>query len=339
MNKKIWINLITIIVVISLVLIVSLNYDFDSIMYHIVNMNIVWFIVAIIVMMLSRLIIGICSYMVVKLNEENINIWKMIQINYIIPFFHGITPFSGGGQPMEIYYLHSEGISKTKSTNIVLQNFILFQSALIILSIIAVLYNFFFDLFPSDSFMRGLVTLGFIINFLVLLFSYMLSFSKKINKFILNKGLSFLSKIKIIKNVDTTREKLNNYINKFYTSASLLKTQKRKVLIVLLLNVVSLIVQYSVPYIVAVGMGVNSLSFLSIIVSTTYVMMIGSFVPIPGGTGGIEYGFVYFIGYIINNTGLVTAIMLIWRLISYYFSMVIGAVTLIFYRKKEEKCE
>ena len=44
-------------------------------------------------------------------------------------------------------------------------------------------------------------------------------------------------------------------------------------------------------------------------------------------------------GYIINNTGLVTAIMLIWRLISYYFSMVIGAVTLIFYRKKEEKCE
>ncbi len=339
MKKKVYINLITIIVVVSLVLIVSLNYDFDAVMYHIVNMNILWFVIAIIVMMISRLIIGICSYMMVRINDENVSIWKMIQINYIIPFFHGITPFSGGGQPMEIYYLHNEGVSKTKATNIVLQNFILFQSALIILSIIAVIYNFFFNLFPSDSFMRGLVTLGFIINFLVLLFSYMLSFSKKVNKFILNKGLSFLSKIKIIKNVDTTREKLNNYINKFYTSAAFLKKQKGQVVIVLLLNVLSLIVQYSIPYVVGIGMGASSLNILSMIVATTYVMIIGSFVPIPGGTGGIEYGFVYFVGYIIDETGLVTAIMLIWRLISYYFAMVIGAITLIFYRKKEKECE
>lgn len=339
MKKKIYINLITIIVVVSLVLIVSLNYDFDAIMYHIVNMKILWFIVAIIVMMISRLIIGICSYMMVKINGEHVSIWKMIQINYIIPFFHGITPFSGGGQPMEIYYLHSEGISKTKSTNIVLQNFILFQSALIIISIIAVLYNYFFDIFPGDSFMRGLVTLGFIINFLVLLFSYMLSFSKKVNKFILNKGLSFLAKMRIIKNVDTTREKLNNYINKFYTSAAFLKKQKGKVIAVLLLNVLSLIVQYSVPYVVGIGMGVNNLSFIMMVVATTYVMMIGSFVPIPGGTGGIEFGFVYFVGYIIDETGLVTAIMLIWRLISYYFSMVFGAISLIFYRKREKECE
>lgn len=339
MKKKICINLITIIVVVALVLIVSLNYDFDAIMYHIVNMNIVWFIVAVIVMMISRLIIGICSYMMVKINGERVSVSKMIQINYIIPFFHGITPFSGGGQPMEIYYLHNEGISKTKSTNIVLQNFILFQTALIVLSIIAVLYNYFFNLFPSDSFMRGLVTLGFIINFLVLLFSYMLSFSKKVNKFILNKGLSFFAKIRIIKNVDTTREKLNNYINKFYTSASFLKKQKGKVIIVLLLNILSLIIQYSVPYVVGVGMGVTHLSFIMMVVATTYVMMIGSFVPIPGGTGGIEYGFVYFVGYIIDETGLVTAIMLIWRLISYYFAMVIGAISLIFYRKKEKECE
>ena len=339
MNKKVWINLITIIVVVSLVLIVSLNYDFDTVMSYIVNMNFVWFVVAVVVMMISRLIIGICSYMIVKINGENVEFGKMLQINYIIPFFHGITPFSGGGQPMEIYYLHSEGVSKTKATNVVLQNFILYQSALIILSVFAVTYNYLFKLFPSDSFMRGLVTLGFIINFLVLLFSYMLSFSKKVNKFILNKGLSFLAKIKIIRKVDTTREKLNNYINKFYISASLLKTQKRKVLIVLFLNVLSLIVQYSLPFIVGIGMGANSLNALSMIVATTYVMMIGSFVPIPGGTGGIEYGFVYFIGYILNNPGLVTAIMLIWRLISYYFAMILGAVTLIFYRKKEEKCE
>ena len=339
MKKKFIINFFIILIVLILVLYFSLKDNYKEIINYISNINLFWLIISIAILLLHRVIVGLCSYKVVLINDAKVSFWKMVHINFIIPFFHGITPFSGGGQPMEIYYLHNEGISKTKSTNIVLQNFILFQSALIILSLIAVLYNYFFKLFPSDSFMRGLVTLGFVINFLVLLFSYMLSFSKSANKFILNKGLSFLSKIKIVKNVDTTREKLNNYINKFYTSATFLKKQKRKVLIVLLLNVISLIVQYSVPYVVGIGMGVNNLSFMMMMVATTYVMMIGSFVPIPGGTGGIEYGFVYFVGYIINDVGLVTAIMLIWRLISYYFAMVIGAITLIFYRKKEKECE
>ena len=66
------------------------------------------------------------------------------------------------------------------------------------------------------------------------------------------------------------------------------------VFIVLLLNILGLLIYYSIPYIIAIGMGVTDLNFISMLVATTYVMMIGSFVPIPGGTGGIEYGFVHF---------------------------------------------
>ena len=64
-------------------------------------------------------------------------------------------------------------------------------------------------------------------------------------------------------------------------------------------------------------------------------MTIGSFVPIPGGTGGIEYGFIFFFGYLIKGK-VVNAMMLIWRFVSYYLGMIFGAIVLSMYRRKDK---
>ena len=66
----------------------------------------------------------------------------------------------------------------------------------------------------------------------------------------------------------------------------------------------------------------------------SYVMLIGSFIPIPGGTGGLEYGFINFFKNFIIGSKL-NAIMLLWRFITYYFGMILGALILNF--KKEVK--
>lgn len=63
------------------------------------------------------------------------------------------------------------------------------------------------------------------------------------------------------------------------------------------------------------------------IVSSAYVMLMGSFVPIPGGTGGLEFGFVTFFGNFIRGSKL-SALMLVWRFITYYFCMILGAIAL-----------
>ena len=141
MKKKFIINFFIILIVLILVLYFSLKDNYKEIINYISNINLFWLIISIAILLLHRVIVGLCSYKVVLINDAKVNFWKMVQINFIIPFFHGITPFSGGGQPMEIYYLHNEDISKTKSTNIVLQNFILYQVALIGVSLIAVVFN------------------------------------------------------------------------------------------------------------------------------------------------------------------------------------------------------
>lgn len=338
MKKKFIINFFIILVVLILVLYFSLKDNYREIINYISNINLFWLFVSIAILLLHRVIVGLCSYKVVLINNANVNFGKMVQINFIIPFFHGITPFSGGGQPMEIYYLHNEGVSKTKSTNIVLQNFILYQIALIVVSLLAVICNQIFELFPKDDFMRRLVLLGFLINFLVLLISLVAGFYKKLTSYIVKKIITFLNKIKIIKDVDGTLNKFNNYIDNFYNNANLLKKNKKQVCYVILLHMISLILLYSIPYTIILGMGLKDINYIYILIATTYVMIIGSFVPIPGGTGGIEYGFMYFCGLIISGSVL-TAVMLMWRFITYYLAMIIGAIFLMMYRKKVKKCE
>ena len=338
MKKKFIINFFIILIVLILVLYFSLKDNYKEIINYISNINLFWLIISIAILLLHRVIVGLCSYKVVLINNANVNFGKMVQINFIIPFFHGITPFSGGGQPMEIYYLHNEGVSKTKSTNIVLQNFILYQIALIVVSLLAVICNQIFELFPKDDFMRRLVLLGFLINFLVLLISLVAGFYKKLTSYIVKKIITFLNKIKIIKDVDGTLNKFNNYIDNFYNNANLLKKNKKQVCYVILLHMISLILLYSIPYTIILGMGLKDINYIYILIATTYVMIIGSFVPIPGGTGGIEYGFMYFCGLIISGSVL-TAVMLMWRFITYYLAMIIGAIFLMMYRKKVKKCE
>ena len=334
---KFLLNIFVILIALSIVLYFSLKDNYKEILNAIFRMNLLYFLLAIIILFLYRFISSIVYYYVIKINKEDVPLLKCFQINLIIPFFHGVTPFAGGGQPMEIYYLHKEGISITKSTNITLQNFIIYQIALVIVGIFALIYNNIYKLFPNNNFIKQLVVIGFIINLLVLVVSFILSFGKKIQTNICQKGIRFLSKLKLIKDEEKTNKKITEYLNNFHKNAIYLKRNKKLAINLISLNILGLFINYSMPYILAKGMNI-SLNLIDTIVATSYVMIIGSFIPIPGGTGGIEYGFVFFYKYLIKGS-LVNALMLVWRFISYYLGMIFGAVALSLYRKKAKKCE
>lgn len=332
-KSKIIINLIIIFVVLSLVLYFSLKDNYQEIIDNIKNMNIIWLIISIIILIISRIFSAVSSYQMTKANDYHISLPRAIQINLIIPFFHGVTPFAGGGQPMEIYYLHNEKIPLGKSTNIVLQNFIVYQTALIIISLIAVIYNAIFDLFPANSLIKQLVIVGFIINFLVWLFTLLVSLSKKFNQVILKITLFILKKF----NKPALKEKITRYLSNLHKNATTIIKHKKSSLLSLFANILSLICLYSIPYLVLTGMGITNLNIIETIVATSYIMIMGSFVPIPGGTGGLEYGYMYFFNYLIGGS-ILTSSMLVWRFVSYYLAMIIGAIVLALYRKKENKC-
>lgn len=334
---KVIFNVALIILVLGLVLYYSLKDNYQEILASILNMNKFCLIIAILILIIYRFIASLCYYHVIKINNEEISLKRCLQINFIIPFFHGVTPFAGGGQPMEIYYLHQEKVSISKSTNIVLQNFIIYQIALVTVGVLSLIYNAYFHLFPSDHFIKHLVVVGFMINLIVLLVSFILSFSQYAQNLLIklmNWLTNILAKFKILKNPDTIKNKVTEYLASFHNNAVKLSKNKKLVINLILLNIINLCILYSMPYAIAKGMHLD-ISLLDAITATSYVMIIGSFVPIPGGTGGIEYGFIFFFNYLIKGN-IVKALMLVWRFISYYVAMILGAIVLSVYRKRSK---
>ena len=338
-NKKIKyiFNFLLIAIVLAIVLYFSLKDNYQEIISTIFKMNYLWIFVAILFLIIYRLCASLGHYYIIKANNGHVSYLKCFQSNVMILFFLGVTPFAGGGQPMEIYFLHKEGISVTKATNITLQNFIVYQIALILTGLFALIYNRIFNVFPNDNLIKYLVVLGFLINTLVLVVTFILSFGKKTNKFIIEKGIHFLTKIKIIKDEQKVQDKCQKYLQSFHDNAMELKKNKKIVAFTVLINILGLMTLYSMPYPILRGMNVN-INILKVVTAIAYVMIIGSFVPIPGGTGGIEYSFIFFFQYLISGS-ILHAAMLVWRLISYYLGMIFGAIALSLYRKKEKKCE
>lgn len=324
--KKNIINLSILIIITILVLYFSLKDHYHEIISTIKNMDLILLILAILTYLLYMLVKSIIMKMVVKYFKNEYTLKKSFTMCLETNFFHAITPFSTGGQPYEIYRLNKDGISLVNAANISIQNFIIYQTGLVLLGIFAVIYNYIFKLYPDVILLKNLVLLGFAINLIVIVVLFSITYFKKINKILVNFIIKLLFKLKIIKNKEEKIQKFEKYLLEFNEGAKILLKDKKKFIMLVILQFLSLSLLYLVPYFIIKGVGLN-VSILNVIVTSAYVMLIGAFVPIPGGTGGLEYGFMSFYGNFITGPTL-NAVMLLWRFITYYFGMILGSIVL-----------
>lgn len=326
------VNILLLVIITFLVLYFSLKDDFNNIVKEILNLNIIYLIIAILLVFISYLFKSLSlQKAIIKFNKDY-SLKKSFRLVLITNFFNAVTPFATGGQPFQVYTLKKDGVSITNGTNIIIQNFIVYQIALVLLGIVAVTYNYIFNIFKEATILKELVTIGFIINTLVALFLLLIAFAKKFSKFIVKYGIIILAKIKIVKNKEEIVKKWNNHINNFHSGAKILLSDKKTFIETIIYNFLSLICLYLVPAIILYGMNNYNITTLESIVSSAYTMIMGAFVPIPGGTGGLEYGYTRFFGNFIKGPAL-NASMLIWRFITYYLGLIIGAIALNIKRK------
>ena len=331
MKKKI-ISFMLILLAAILVLYFSLKDDYNTILNTILNINKIYLIVAFILLFLYYFLRSLCIYIIAKNFKSDYKMKSAIRMVLETNFFHAITPFATGGQPYEVYSLNKSGIKVADAISISVGNFITYQVALVSLGLIAIISNMLFKIIEA-SLLKGLIILGFIINFLVIVFLLWISISKKTDKNILYVLIDILGKLKLIKNPQQKKEKLKVYLTDFNKGTELLFKNKQKMLLLIIYHLVSLLLLYLIPYALFMGVGIN-VKLVDVVVIMSYVMLIGSFVPIPGGTGGLEYGFVvFFTKYIVSSK--VNAMMLVWRFITYYFGLILGSIVLNI--KKESK--
>ena len=326
MKKKL--NIILLIIITILVLFFSLKDNFNETVAQIFSMNFWYLLIAFILLILFWIFRSYPMYSFCKKINKDFKYLSALQLTLRTQFFNAVTPFATGGQPYQIYFLKKSGIDYASSTSIVLENFIVYQIALVILGIIALIINQIFDIFSQARILKNLITLGFIINALVIVVMFVVAFSKKMNKIIIGFGIKFLTKIKLVKDKDKKLKEWDENINRFNKSAKILLKDKKNFVMNILYNLIALCFLYLIPLFILYAMGnFNAFNAGISIVTSAYVMIIGSFVPIPGGTGGLEYGFVQFYSNFITGSKL-SAMMLVWRFITYYFAMIVGAIAL-----------
>lgn len=326
-------NTILLLIITGIVLYIILKDDFNDIVIALKQIDIKYLLLAVILYFLSVVIKGYANFLITN-NPKKVDLKEAIKHNMITQFFNGVTPFSTGGQPMEIYMLTEHDISVTKATNQTIQSFIFYQIALVFCGALAVLYNFVFAIFPKVKLLQHLVLLGFAINIAVVIVLILISYSRIIMQKI--SKLAILLSKKLKRNI--SEEEIVQKFNNFYNGFQDIKKRKHLATKCVILNVLSLLCLYSIPLFVLYSMNdFTSLTIAESLTASAYVYIIGAFVPIPGASGGIEYGFTQFYGNFINQS-IISAVLLIWRFITYYLGIIIGAL-LFNFEKKVKKCE
>lgn len=334
-------NSIILLLITLIVLFFILKDDFNNIVDTFLTANFLFLGVAIVIEVLYLLFETLAFHQIVKSYKKEYPFKKSLRLIVMTHFFNGITPFSTGGQPLQIYKLKKDGFRITKATNIIIQNFILYQVALVLYGLIALFLNYRFQLFSDLPVLGNLILIGFLINTLIMIVLVIISFSNRFNKFVIRLGITFLSKLKLIKDREKQEKEWEERCNDFHEGAIALQSNKGLCVKGFLYNMISLTAQYSIPFFVILALKGNTpttVTLMNSIVSSAYVLIIGAFVPIPGASGGIEYGYLRFFGRFIQGPVL-SASLLIWRTITYYLPMLIGGVVFNIKTGDEELCE
>ena len=332
-------NTILLLIICVIVTFFIMKDNFTEILYCLISVKKRLIVVALLLIIIYWLLRALALYIVVKKYNKRIKYKKMLHQIVITQFFNGITPFASGGEPMQVYMLKKSGIKVAQATNIIVQEFIMYQIALIFIGLIVVIINAIFDVVSVDPVLFNFILLGFIINIAVGLVLIFVSFSKKFSKFLVKIGLKIGIKLKLIKNVEKTTKTLNEKVEEYNESGTMLKENKKLFFTCVLINFVSLIVFYMIPFFVFLSLGHN-VGILEAIISSAFILIVGNFVPLPGGTVGTEAAFGEFFrkilpksaGAAVLNSGLI-----IWRGITLYLGILVGGIALGFFKGDEKK--
>ena len=171
------------------------------------------------------------------------------------------------------------------------------------------------------------------VNIIAIVIMILVGIKREIIVCIMNPIVRFLGKVHLLKNTEPIIEKLNESIDNFSNQFIIMKSEKRMVIKMFLIAVIQSLVYYSITYMVYRAFGNEGVSFLQIIPTQAFLLLIMTFVPTPGSGLGAEGGFYLLFNSIFQN-GTINMSILFWRIYTFYLPIIIGALFLIPTKRK-----
>ena len=287
----------------------------------------VWLAIGLLLVYLALSPLTLC--ILAKSRKCKASMRKTYVIGMTEPFFNGITPFSTGGQPFQVYAFSRAKVKAAESTGLLLMNFIIMM---IVTNAFAACSLFFYTRFVTTVSMGVIAIVGFSVNFLVLIFMIALATSRHLRN-LLVRLVNLLCKIKFIGKFLTPRvPMLTEYFEQVQTAFKSLIKKQGTFWTCIAVRSVTMACYYAVTFFILralhVDVGVDQLFF--VICGTSFAINAVVFLPTPGSSGGIEFAFKMIFASIAGAATEAVAYggMLMWRLMSYYLAM---GISLLFY--------
>jgi uncharacterized protein (TIRG00374 family) len=288
-----------------------------------------WICAAVFCMFLYWLVEGKILHLFIRRLYRRSSYLYSFRITMIGQLYNAITPFSSGGQPMQFYYLTKDGYDPGDAASIQALKFIIYQITLVLYCLIMLIWRLaFFKTYLSSWALLTLV--GFFIHAAVIVALIFFAKSPAVTSLFLQKGASFLRKIKLIR-IEDLAEKIEKQLKIFHESLNLIDRNIKLRIYAYTLSALQLSLLFIIPYLIYRSLGLQGASPADMLAAQVLANLVYSFAPIPGAVGAAEGSFYLFFNIEAFAWGsfLVPAILL-WRIITYYFCIIFGGIALFF---------
>lgn len=300
-----------------------------------------WVIALILLVMGTNIFFeSIILFILARLYTTRYNIKRALNNYFIGAFFSHITPSSSGGQFAQAYAFSRQGMDIASAASILVMHFLLSQIAQVFYGLLAFVFRFEKFLSITEVVSFGTISipiiylslLGFVINFLVIFFILILAKSRFIHRTLVNGIVALLGKLKLLKNPEVIKANLSIQIENFRIESKRLQSNTPVTIVLLVLFFLRLSLTYSIPYLSALALPTIDLSQTNIfdgIFMTAYLNVIIYFAPLPGSVGFSEFFFSYLFQSLFGGYSQTIAPQLIWRGVTFYLTLIIGAISVI----------
>lgn len=311
------------------------DQSFESLLGVLQQINPLYIIVGFSMMFLYLGCEAVGINVIMKSLGQKVSLIKGLGYSFIGFYFSAITPSASGGQPAQVYYMNKDNINISYSslTLIILSVFHQFVALVYAGIMFVARYSFV----KNDLIgMKILIAYGVISNVILIGGLIGIVFSKKFVNSIVKSFIVLLAKVKIIKNLDKTMEKVDKQIIEYQKGAEHIKENPALMIKVFVITIVQVSALFLVPYFVYRAFNLTGFGVLDIVSVQAILTLAVSSLPLPGSIGASETSFlsmfkVFFVG------SLLIPAMLVSRILSFYAFVIISAFITLFIHVKQIK--
>ncbi len=315
------------IVLSSAILLIVLIFFTDSLdeLGHIVrNAKVYWLAAGFGCMVMYWILDAAVLHRITVTMEKGYRFKDSVRVTMIGQFFHSITPFAGGGEPIQAYVMVKDGVKPGVAASIFVVKTYIHQTIIVGYGIVS--YFFYGGVFAAriPEFNYFFIS-GLALNTAFLVFVILLLYKGHLAKKIMLFFARLASKIKLVKNLPALEDKIEAEVGSFRGGALIMKKDRRMLAGVMLLQVLQFTSLFLITYFIQLAVESFRVSLPEMIASQSMIVLLSLLVPTPGATGGVE-GLSYMFYGMFFTKGFIIPVILIYRLLSYYPSVVFGGL-------------